>query len=121
MCVSMRSSHRRRRRSRRCFRRLVAAVVQPQQRRRCAAVLRLLLLLLPRVSITARLVLIIKCLCLLVSGGHNLLLLVRGVGSYVQLGTTIDDALGEAYDKVGSGVRGRAIEISVGVLIIGVP
>ncbi|GFR42449.1 hypothetical protein Agub_g3356, partial [Astrephomene gubernaculifera] len=39
-------------------------------------------------------------LCLLVSGGHNLLVLVRGVGSYVQLGTTLDDALGEAYDKV---------------------
>lgn len=34
-------------------------------------------------------------LCLLVSGGHNLLVLVRGVGSYVQLGTTLDDALGE--------------------------
>ncbi len=33
-------------------------------------------------------------LCLLVSGGHNLLLLVRGVGSYVQLGATLDDALG---------------------------
>ncbi len=39
-------------------------------------------------------------LCLLVSGGHNLLLLVRGVGQYVQLGTTLDDALGEAYDKI---------------------
>ncbi|KXZ51777.1 hypothetical protein GPECTOR_11g220 [Gonium pectorale] len=39
-------------------------------------------------------------LCLLVSGGHNLLVLVRGVGDYVQLGTTVDDALGEAYDKV---------------------
>ncbi|WIA37240.1 hypothetical protein OEZ86_014187 [Tetradesmus obliquus] len=39
-------------------------------------------------------------LCLLVSGGHNLLVLVKGVGSYVQLGTTLDDALGEAYDKV---------------------
>ncbi|KAG2423278.1 hypothetical protein HXX76_015427 [Chlamydomonas incerta] len=39
-------------------------------------------------------------LCLLVSGGHNLLVLVRGVGSYVQLGSTMDDALGEAYDKV---------------------
>ncbi|EFJ52679.1 hypothetical protein VOLCADRAFT_102656 [Volvox carteri f. nagariensis] len=39
-------------------------------------------------------------LCLLVSGGHNLLVLVRGVGKYVQLGTTVDDALGEAYDKV---------------------
>ncbi|GLC34073.1 glutamated carboxypeptidase [Pleodorina starrii] len=39
-------------------------------------------------------------LCLLVSGGHNLLVLVRGVGKYVQLGTTVDDALGEAYDKI---------------------
>ncbi|KAG1674846.1 hypothetical protein FOA52_015234 [Chlamydomonas sp. UWO 241] len=38
-------------------------------------------------------------LCLLVSGGHNLLLLVKGVGQYVQLGSTLDDALGEAYDK----------------------
>ncbi len=36
-------------------------------------------------------------LCLLVSGGHNLLLLVRGVGDYVQLGTTLDDALGEFH------------------------
>jgi N6-L-threonylcarbamoyladenine synthase len=34
-------------------------------------------------------------LCLLVFGGHNLLVLVTGVGSYVQLGTTLDDALGE--------------------------
>lgn len=33
-------------------------------------------------------------LCLLVSGGHNLLVLVRGPGDYVQLGTTLDDALG---------------------------
>jgi tRNA A37 threonylcarbamoyltransferase TsaD len=39
-------------------------------------------------------------LVLLVSGGHNLLLLARGVGEYVQLGSTLDDALGEAYDKV---------------------
>ncbi|KAL4458728.1 hypothetical protein ABPG75_013593 [Micractinium tetrahymenae] len=39
-------------------------------------------------------------LCLLISGGHNLLLLVEGVGRYTQLGTTLDDALGEAYDKV---------------------
>ena len=39
-------------------------------------------------------------LCLLVSGGHNLLLIVEGVGRYVQLGTTLDDAVGEAYDKV---------------------
>lgn len=34
-------------------------------------------------------------LCLLVSGGHNLLVLVKGVGNYMQLGTTLDDALGE--------------------------
>jgi N6-L-threonylcarbamoyladenine synthase len=34
-------------------------------------------------------------LCLLVSGGHNLLVLVKGVGSYMQLGTTLDDALGK--------------------------
>ncbi|OAE20663.1 hypothetical protein AXG93_154s1370 [Marchantia polymorpha subsp. ruderalis] len=36
---------------------------------------------------------------LLVSGGHNLLLLAQNVGQYVQLGTTVDDAIGEAYDK----------------------
>lgn len=38
-------------------------------------------------------------LVLLVSGGHNLLLLAQKVGDYLQLGTTIDDAIGEAYDK----------------------
>jgi N6-L-threonylcarbamoyladenine synthase len=38
-------------------------------------------------------------LLLLVSGGHTQLLLVRDVGSYSRLGTTIDDALGEAFDK----------------------
>lgn len=38
-------------------------------------------------------------LMLLVSGGHTQLLFVRGVGDYVRLGTTIDDALGEAFDK----------------------
>ncbi|KAF9592107.1 hypothetical protein IFM89_011945, partial [Coptis chinensis] len=31
--------------------------------------------------------------------GHNLLVLARDLGNYVQLGTTIDDAIGEAYDK----------------------
>jgi len=39
-------------------------------------------------------------LCLLVSGGHNLLLVVRGIGDYLQLGSTLDDAIGEAFDKV---------------------
>ncbi len=38
-------------------------------------------------------------LLLLVSGGHTQLLIVRGVGAYARLGTTIDDALGEAFDK----------------------
>ena len=38
-------------------------------------------------------------LLLLVSGGHCQLLLVRGVSDYTRLATTIDDALGEAYDK----------------------
>ena len=33
------------------------------------------------------------------SGGHNLLLVVEGIGRFVQLGTTLDDALGECYDK----------------------
>ncbi|MGL4495783.1 MAG: tRNA (adenosine(37)-N6)-threonylcarbamoyltransferase complex transferase subunit TsaD [Beijerinckiaceae bacterium] len=39
-------------------------------------------------------------LLLLVSGGHTQLLAVKGVGQYVRLGTTIDDAIGEAFDKV---------------------
>ncbi len=38
-------------------------------------------------------------LLLLVSGGHCQLLIVNGVGDYQQLGTTIDDAIGEAFDK----------------------
>ncbi|VAI13804.1 probable tRNA N6-adenosine threonylcarbamoyltransferase, mitochondrial [Triticum dicoccoides] len=37
-------------------------------------------------------------LALLISG-HNLLVLAQNLGEYVQLGTTIDDAIGEAYDK----------------------
>jgi N6-L-threonylcarbamoyladenine synthase len=39
-------------------------------------------------------------LLLLVSGGHTQLLAVLGVGAYVRLGSTVDDALGEAFDKV---------------------
>jgi N6-L-threonylcarbamoyladenine synthase len=38
---------------------------------------------------------------LIVSGGHTLLLLVKDVGEYEFLGETIDDAAGEAFDKVG--------------------
>jgi N6-L-threonylcarbamoyladenine synthase len=39
-------------------------------------------------------------LLLLISGGHTQFQLVEGVGRYHRLGTTIDDALGEAFDKV---------------------
>jgi N6-L-threonylcarbamoyladenine synthase len=49
-------------------------------------------------------------LMLLVSGGHSQFVLVEGVGRYRLWGTTIDDALGEAFDKVakllGLGVPG---------------
>jgi N6-L-threonylcarbamoyladenine synthase len=38
-------------------------------------------------------------LLLLISGGHCQLLLVKGVGDYRRLGTTIDDAVGECFDK----------------------
>ena len=38
-------------------------------------------------------------LLFLVSGGHTQLIFVRGVGDYERWGTTIDDALGEAFDK----------------------
>lgn len=38
-------------------------------------------------------------LLLLVSGGHTQIVRVDGVGRYTRLGTTIDDALGEAFDK----------------------
>ena len=38
-------------------------------------------------------------LLLLISGGHSQFLNVRGLGKYKRLGTTIDDALGEAFDK----------------------
>jgi N6-L-threonylcarbamoyladenine synthase len=35
----------------------------------------------------------------LASGGHTQIVAVRGVGDYVRLGTTVDDAIGEAFDK----------------------
>ena len=38
-------------------------------------------------------------LLLLISGGHTQFLIVKDVNKYEQLGTTIDDALGEAFDK----------------------
>ena len=38
-------------------------------------------------------------LALLVSGGHSMLIAVRALGDYRLLGTTVDDAVGEAFDK----------------------
>jgi len=38
-------------------------------------------------------------LALLASGGHTMLINVRGLGQYDLLGTTLDDAVGEAFDK----------------------
>jgi N6-L-threonylcarbamoyladenine synthase len=38
-------------------------------------------------------------LLFLASGGHTQVVAVRGVGDYVRLGTTLDDAIGEAFDK----------------------
>lgn len=39
-------------------------------------------------------------LCLTVSGGHNMLIQVHGHGKYKLLGMTLDDAAGEAFDKI---------------------
>jgi N6-L-threonylcarbamoyladenine synthase len=52
-------------------------------------------------ALTARLTdnLAFPYLMLLVSGGHTQLVLIRGVDDYERWGTTIDDALGEAFDK----------------------
>jgi N6-L-threonylcarbamoyladenine synthase len=36
----------------------------------------------------------------LASGGHTQIVAVAGVGQYTRLGTTVDDAMGEAFDKV---------------------
>ena len=40
-------------------------------------------------------------LLLLISGGHTQYLIVNGLNKYKRIGTTIDDALGEAFDKTG--------------------
>ena len=40
-------------------------------------------------------------ICLVVSGGHSELILMTGHGQYQRLGGTLDDAAGEAFDKVG--------------------
>ncbi len=53
-------------------------------------------------ALTARLVYDVEFpyLILLLSGGHCQILMAEGVGQYQKLGETIDDALGEAFDKV---------------------
>jgi len=53
-------------------------------------------------ALTARLTdpLAYPYVALLVSGGHTQLVAVRGVGDYRRLGSTVDDAAGEAFDKV---------------------
>lgn len=38
-------------------------------------------------------------ICLLVSGGHSMIIRVDGIGQYKLLGDTLDDAAGEAFDK----------------------
>ncbi len=38
-------------------------------------------------------------LLLLVSGGHNMVVLCSGVGKHRILGTTLDDSVGECFDK----------------------
>lgn len=45
--------------------------------------------------------LVFPLLVLIVSGGHTELVLMQGHGQYHRLGTTLDDAAGEAFDKVG--------------------
>jgi N6-L-threonylcarbamoyladenine synthase len=52
-------------------------------------------------ALTARLAepLAFPYLLLLASGGHTQILAVRGVGDYVRLGATMDDAIGEAFDN----------------------
>lgn len=52
-------------------------------------------------ALTARLTdnVVFPFLLLLVSGGHCQILAVHSVGNYTRLGTTIDDAVGEAFDK----------------------
>ena len=39
------------------------------------------------------------CLLLLVSGGHNMLVYNEFLGKHTIIGTTLDDAIGEAFDK----------------------
>jgi hypothetical protein len=58
-------------------------------------------------------------LTLLASGGHTSILLCQGVGEYMFLGGTVDDALGETFDKAArmlglkcDGPSGQAVELA---------
>lgn len=56
-------------------------------------------------------------LALVVSGGHTAIYKVQNVGDYVLLGETVDDAAGEAFDKVGKMIgfnypAGQAIDMA---------
>src|SRR5206468_539583 len=42
----------------------------------------------------------LPALALVISGGHSHLILVKGHGNYQVIGRTLDDAVGEAFDKV---------------------
>lgn len=44
--------------------------------------------------------LLFPALGIVVSGGHTFLVKIEGIGSYKLIGSTIDDAIGEAFDKV---------------------
>lgn len=44
----------------------------------------------------------LPALGVVLSGGHTLLLKILDIGSYEPIGTTVDDAVGEAFDKVAS-------------------
>lgn len=44
----------------------------------------------------------LPALGLVLSGGHTLLIKILNIGSYEPIGTTVDDAIGEAFDKVGN-------------------
>ncbi len=69
----------------------------------------------PRLGLTPGDEVAFPYLLLLVSGGHCQFVLVEGVGRYHRMGSTIDDAVGEAFDKTAkllglSGQGGPAVE-----------
>ncbi|KAJ1888697.1 Mitochondrial tRNAs modification protein [Kickxella alabastrina] len=53
-------------------------------------------------------------LCLLISGGHTLTLVVHDVNEYTMIGTTRDDSIGEAFDKVARELQIPWIDAQIG-------